>query len=216
MKQRLGNPHGRMLHVLGLLATALIAPVSGGEANAHSEQIAHHGEQQMDTAPAEHRHMRGQEQMHMHEGGGRHWLAPVVEVRDNPLPATAGSVAEGEALFRENCVACHGLSRDGNGPLADSLSSRPADLNHMAAMHPDGDLAWKIANGRGDMPAWKDSLSEADIWNLVNYLKCATASAGKDDSHGHAGVQRGMADASPSPAATAFCRGNPDGVLPGQ
>jgi hypothetical protein len=26
----------------------------------------------------------------------------------------------------------------------------------MAAHHPDGDLAWKIANGRGAMPPWKD------------------------------------------------------------
>jgi mono/diheme cytochrome c family protein len=41
----------------------------------------------------------------------------------------------------------------------------------MAGQHPVGDLAWKIENGRGVMPAWKGILSESQIWDLVNYIK---------------------------------------------
>jgi mono/diheme cytochrome c family protein len=59
----------------------------------------------------------------------------------------------------------------------------------MAPMHPAEDFFWKIANGRGAMPAWKNSLSENQIWDLVNYIKSlgATVSseAGVDDNDGH-------------------------------
>ena len=41
----------------------------------------------------------------------------------------------------------------------------------MAGQHPDGDFAWKVANGRGAMPAWKEILSERDIWHVVNYIQ---------------------------------------------
>jgi mono/diheme cytochrome c family protein len=41
----------------------------------------------------------------------------------------------------------------------------------MAGHHPDGDIAWKIANGRGPMPAWKETLSQKDIWHLTNFVQ---------------------------------------------
>ncbi len=41
----------------------------------------------------------------------------------------------------------------------------------MAGQHPAGDLAWKIENGRGSMPAWKGILNESQIWDIVNFLK---------------------------------------------
>lgn len=40
---------------------------------------------------------------------------------------------EGAALFADNCVACHGASATGDGPLATGLSPRPADLTHISA-----------------------------------------------------------------------------------
>ena len=41
----------------------------------------------------------------------------------------------------------------------------------MAGSHTDGDLAWKIAAGRGAMPGWKDSLTEKQIWDIVNFIQ---------------------------------------------
>jgi len=41
----------------------------------------------------------------------------------------------------------------------------------MGTIHPDGDFAWKIAQGRGPMPSWKATLTESRIWDVVNDVK---------------------------------------------
>lgn len=41
----------------------------------------------------------------------------------------------------------------------------------MAPGHPPGDFAWKIANGRGEMPPWQCALSDEQIWHIVNFIK---------------------------------------------
>jgi mono/diheme cytochrome c family protein len=46
----------------------------------------------------------------------------------------------------------------------------------MAGMHTDGDIAWKIENGRGPMPAWKNILNHDQIWDLVNYIQSLSGS----------------------------------------
>jgi mono/diheme cytochrome c family protein len=39
----------------------------------------------------------------------------------------------GRALFVENCAVCHGMGARGDGPLADGMRPRPADLTQIAA-----------------------------------------------------------------------------------
>jgi len=34
-----------------------------------------------------------------------------------------------------------------------------------------GDFAWKIANGRGLMPGFKDHLTKEQIWDLTNFIQ---------------------------------------------
>lgn len=121
-----------------------------------------------------------------HHGPGA-WNAPEeAAAQPNPVPADADSIARGEALFAQNCVVCHGANGEGDGPLAASLKPPPADLRVMAPMHPPGDLAWKIAEGRGAMPSWRQTLSEQQIWDLVNYLKHGLEAAeGEDAEHEH-------------------------------
>jgi mono/diheme cytochrome c family protein len=59
----------------------------------------------------------------------------------------------------------------------------------MAKSHKDGEFAYKIRKGRGDMPAWEIVLSETDIWNLVNYIKNLDEELvpvkGKNGEHDH-------------------------------
>jgi mono/diheme cytochrome c family protein len=101
-----------------------------------------------------------------------HWMAPAEAAgRRNPIPAERASLERGKKLFQANCVSCHDAQGRGDGPVAVSLNPKPADLTAMAGHHPDGDYAWKIANGRGAMPAWKGSLTENQIWDLVNFIQ---------------------------------------------
>jgi len=52
-----------------------------------------------------------------------------------------------------------------------NLKTKPTDLVQRAGHHSDGDFAWKITNGRGDMPSFKDPLAENQIWDLVNFIR---------------------------------------------
>ena len=105
-----------------------------------------------------------------------HWSAPAAErKRANPVAMSQEGLLEAGDLFRENCVACHGTEGLGNGPLAKELEHEPANLFAMAPRHADGDLYWKVAKGRGEMPGWDEVLSDDQIWMLVHYMKSLPA-----------------------------------------
>jgi mono/diheme cytochrome c family protein len=101
-----------------------------------------------------------------------HWTAPDEALKKvNPVARDSVSVAQGKKLYFNFCAGCHGDKAQGNGPYAASLSTKPSDLKAMSGGHEDGDFAWKITNGRGDMPSWKDDLKTEEIWSLVNYIQ---------------------------------------------
>jgi hypothetical protein len=51
------------------------------------------------------------------------------------------------------------------------VPTKPADWTSAKVQaESDGELFWKITNGRGPMPPWK-SLPEKDRWEVVNYIK---------------------------------------------
>jgi mono/diheme cytochrome c family protein len=105
-----------------------------------------------------------------------HWSAPAAErKRENPVAMSPEGLMEAGELFRENCAACRGTEGLGNGPLAKELEHSPANLFAMAPRHADGDLHWKVAKGRGEMPGWDEVLSDAQIWMLVHYMKSLPA-----------------------------------------
>lgn len=127
---------------------------------------------------------------HGDPGASAHWMSPAEEAgRVNPVRATASSIAEGKQLFQRNCASCHGENADGQGMAGMMLNPKPANLRVMSGVHPDGDFAWKIRQGRGAMPAWKGSLNEQQIWHLVNFiqdLKNQSDMPGNSESgHGH-------------------------------
>jgi hypothetical protein len=105
---------------------------------------------------------------------GRHgrWDIPVQEARRlNPIEVSPQSLARGETLFRDNCTRCHGTYGFGDGPQAKDLRVPPPQLRHAARHYNDGELFYIIRKGRDPMPAWKDILSEDQMWNLINYLR---------------------------------------------
>ena len=101
-----------------------------------------------------------------------HWSAPPEAVkRANPIPRDQTSIERGKNMFKTYCIACHGSEGRGDGPAAAGLNPKPPNLVKMAGHHDDGDIAWKIENGRGAMPAWKGRLKEKEIWDLTNFIQ---------------------------------------------
>ncbi|MEO7859595.1 MAG: cytochrome c [Nitrospirales bacterium] len=77
------------------------------------------------------------------------------------------------SVYRIYCLNCHGAKGPGNGPVGDSLTSRPADFtSENVQQKPENELLTIIRNGKSriSMPSWKRELSEQEIRNVLAYL----------------------------------------------
>ena len=163
----------RSVSFFSWLIFALVISVSSAQAANHNHRH--------DTSTKAHGHIAagGKSQ---HESAATphapqvHWSAPAAEkARANPVPLTHAGLIEASELYRDNCAACHGGDGRGMGPHAEDLRTPPANLFAMAPVHADGDLRWKIAKGRGEMPGWEEVFSDDQIWKLVHYMKSLPA-----------------------------------------
>ena len=59
--------------------------------------------------------------------------AAVLSVLGACLGAAEGDVEQGEALYLEHCVACHGVDLEGKGPMAGVMIIKPSDLTVLSA-----------------------------------------------------------------------------------
>jgi mono/diheme cytochrome c family protein len=96
----------------------------------------------------------------------------------NPVAATVDALQRAHDLARVNCSACHGVDGHGQGPVAGYFTPvRPVDFrSDRVRSRSDGQLFWIVANGLGNMPAFRDLLSEQDLWTLVLFIREAGAS----------------------------------------
>ncbi len=51
------------------------------------------------------------------------------------LHATSGEITSGKLMFRQYCAPCHGMDATGNGPVADTLKKKPANLTLLSKNH---------------------------------------------------------------------------------
>jgi mono/diheme cytochrome c family protein len=96
--------------------------------------------------------------------------------KTNPLNADVAA-EEGKQLYAANCASCHGVEAMGDGPTADSLNPKPKPLALEMNVLEDDYLYWRIAEGgafapfSSVMPAWKSTLTEDEIWQVVAFLR---------------------------------------------
>jgi mono/diheme cytochrome c family protein len=95
----------------------------------------------------------------------------------NPFEGKADAAATGKGLYETNCLSCHGPKGEGDGPASASLTPKAANL--LEGLRED-DIAfvfYRISEGgmqapfNSSMPAWKDSLSEDQRWQIITYLE---------------------------------------------
>ena len=77
-----------------------------------------------------------------------------------------GTTASGEEIYQRSCASCHGGSGEGaSGPSLVGVDERLSLADHLAV----------VRNGRGDMPAWEDTLTAAEIEAVVAYQRTVLA-----------------------------------------
>ena len=98
---------------------------------------------------------------------------PNAAAATNPVAATADSIARGRDLYLANCAACHGTNGAGDGLSAAGMFPGPGDLSSSVPRLTDGEIDYVVASGTvaTRMPSFAATLSEADRWDLVNYLR---------------------------------------------
>ncbi|MFQ5797608.1 MAG: c-type cytochrome [Bacteroidota bacterium] len=89
-------------------------------------------------------------------------------------------IKEGRVLYQINCRPCHGTKADGDGPMAPGFRLKPANFRDPGTIATvvEAYAFWRIKEGGpglppeaspwdSSMPAWKDELSDEEIWKII-------------------------------------------------
>lgn len=115
-------------------------------------------------------------------------LALTLLVVTTGSPALQAADAEnGRTLYKGYCAQCHGLEGDGFGVNAADMEVAPKDHTETAEMQArsDADLFKAIKKGGKAvdksvlMPNWDSNLSDAEIDDLVSYLRVLSNTGAK-------------------------------------
>ena len=101
------------------------------------------------------------------------WIAPAYSNSlKNPFKGNVNATAEGKVIYNQMCVLCHGLLGKGNGEAGLSLERKPANFLALKVINQtDGNIFWKITNGKAPMAAYEELLTDDQRWKLVNYIR---------------------------------------------
>lgn len=103
------------------------------------------------------------------------WTAPAeAKGIKNPVAKIdrMSSANKGKRIFKTRCMICHGPEGLGNGAGGKALNPKPQNLTSgMVQSQTDGEIFWKVTNGRNAMIKWGPILSEKERWDVVNYVR---------------------------------------------
>jgi thiosulfate dehydrogenase len=96
-------------------------------------------------------------------------LAPHVH---DPVPPTQTNLVAGMKLYQMNCAMCHGDIGQPHAALAGALYPRPPQFVEDAPDMPPNQNFFILQHGIRwtGMPAWKQSLSDRQLWQLTTFL----------------------------------------------
>jgi mono/diheme cytochrome c family protein len=109
--------------------------------------------------------------------GKEEWKAPPADAaKKNPVAVNDESLAAGKESYEGQCADCHGLTGKNDGKKVGEMKKEEKDrmtplTDASVAKQSDGELFWKISNGKKPMPAGKKLMDENEIWNVVNYIR---------------------------------------------
>ena len=108
------------------------------------------------------------------------WSWPVPEEAKqlrNPLQPSSAALDSAKNIYLAKCTNCHGDTGKGDGRDAARYDPQPADFTDPKRMTgvTDGELFYKISEGKKPMPVFKTKLSEDERWELVLLIRTFAA-----------------------------------------
>ena len=93
--------------------------------------------------------------------GGATSTSPPETTKEGAGTGTTTTKVDAEAVFKANCVSCHGNNLEGAvGP----------NLQKVGGKLSKGDIDAVVSNGRGGMPSFKGQLSSEEIAGIADWL----------------------------------------------
>jgi cytochrome c6 len=78
--------------------------------------------------------------------------------------------AAGKNVFSTKCAICHGANGDGKTPIGKTLNI-PDFHSAQAQKMTEADMKAIVTNGKNKMPAFKGKLTDAQIDQVVDYIR---------------------------------------------
>jgi mono/diheme cytochrome c family protein len=99
---------------------------------------------------------------------GRH-----AEEMEAPASASLGQVRRGFCAYETHCAACHGAPAVSRQQWVSGMEPAPPYLLDVAQRFSPRELFWITKNGikMTGMPAWRNSVSDEQLWDLVGFLE---------------------------------------------
>jgi len=104
-------------------------------------------------------------------------LMKTFEIEINKTPITPVSLEDGKNIYEKNCSSCHGLTGNGDGPLAKNLNPLPAKLSDPKLTGDNITEAYdnfeviNVGIANTGMKGWAGTLSEGQIWDVTYYIR---------------------------------------------
>ena len=91
----------------------------------------------------------------------------------NPLAYTTENIAQGEALYGDFCVHCHGKEGDGQGSLVKGgkYPAVPAYNGAQLKDLPVGKMYWTITHGKNLMGSHASQLTPEERWKVIMHVQ---------------------------------------------
>jgi thiosulfate dehydrogenase len=87
-----------------------------------------------------------------------------------PISADEGNLTSGATFYTQQCAVCHGLPDQPETSISKGMFPKPPQLfqGHGVTDDPPQETYWKVVGGirMTGMPAFKDSLSDTQMWQV--------------------------------------------------
>ncbi len=104
---------------------------------------------------------------------GKPWPCPESYAKmENPIKPEKGILDAGKDVWESHCKSCHGKTGRGDGTKAKNLDITCGDFSSEEYQSKsDGELFWRVTEGRKPMPTNKDKISDIERWSVILYTR---------------------------------------------